>query len=328
MDDTEPLVRQHDQAGHPVGSVVTRAAAAPKSTASRPRSAHAAPRHPLRRRRRARCAAYCAHPRGCGHGGRRLRRRRRRPARSARRTPPGRRTRSTTAASSHSPTPATQVSPVCESTESVRGSPTTAMPPCAYCVAVSVGPPLLTTRTQTAFCATRAAVSPATPPRRPRHRRAPSHFSHTTRHPRDRRHYSPPPGFPISIMRCTDFRAPLGHIGGERGPRPYPRRGSGSNAAGWIIFMYGHEARSLTAWKSRPARPGLAQLVQHADLGGDENLLAPVSRAASSMPPGREVFTCPRARSPRPRGRARTWRSRTRDARTAFSASGCSLTSR
>src|SRR5580693_1870974 len=63
--------------------------------------------------------------------------------------------------------------------------------------------------------------------------------------------HSPPPGWPIAIIRCTLCRARRA-VCESTWTSSAPSTRQRSSAAGVIIFMYLHEARSLTARKSTP----------------------------------------------------------------------------
>ena len=70
-------------------------------------------------------------------------------------------------------------------------------------------------------------------------------------------------------MRSTDRRARAATSGSIVTSKTFSRSDR-SSLSGVIIFMYLQSALGLTAWKSASG-VGLAQLVQHARLGGDEN---------------------------------------------------------
>ena len=78
------------------------------------------------------------------------------------------------------------------------------MPPCAYCVAVSVGPPLLTVSTVSPRSEAVQRGGQSGHPAADDHEVGALASQDT---PPGRAAHSPPPGLPISIMRCTDSRA-------------------------------------------------------------------------------------------------------------------------
>ena len=83
---------------------------------------------------------------------------------------------------------------------------------------------------------------------------------------------------------------PLGDVGRRRAPRPCLRWRHRSSAAGVIIFMYGQDARSLTAWKSMPGA-ALRSWCSMPTSVATRTCFAPVSRAASIMPPVDRILT-------------------------------------
>lgn len=271
----------------------------PPSRRPAPRRARARPRRRCRPRARAGCAAYGGRPPDAGRAGRRRPDRRRDtqpdeppdgvrelPGRAARR-PPGRRARrglqrvGHVAGRNRTPT-----------TPPTRPEPT---------VAVSVTPARVTTSVASPALARRSVA--ARPP-------APVPTTTTSvrrRHPGCRRgqfpehphaDHSPPPGRPIATMRSTARRARSAMAGSTRTSSTPSRRLRSSrrrvllHVRAGSAGVHGHEIR---------ARGRLAQLVQHAHLGGHEDA-APVRgpRLIEHAAGGQDVRPLGGQGSPRP----------------------------
>src|SRR6202162_739609 len=110
--------------------------------------------------------------------------------------------------------------------------------------------------------------------------------------------HSPPPGCPISILRRTLRRASRA-ISGSTSTSSAPSVRQRSSAAGVIIFMYLHDARSLTARKST-AGAALRSWCSMPTSVATSTSRARVLRAASSMPPVDRIFTLSAGTPPPP----------------------------
>src|SRR6202045_880876 len=110
--------------------------------------------------------------------------------------------------------------------------------------------------------------------------------------------HSPPPGVPISISRRKLRRASRA-ISGSTSTSSAPSVRQRSSAAGVIIFMYLHDARSLTARKSTPGA-ALRSWYNIPTSVATSTWRAWVSRAASSMPPVEKIFTRYSGKAPSP----------------------------
>src|SRR3984893_14850300 len=110
--------------------------------------------------------------------------------------------------------------------------------------------------------------------------------------------HPPPPGCPISIIRCTLARASRA-ISGSTSTSSAPSVRQRSNAAGVIIFMYLHDARSLTARKSTSGA-ALRSWCSMPTSVATSPCRARVLRAASSMPPVDRIFTLSAGTAPSP----------------------------
>ena len=102
----------------------------------------------------------------------------------------------------------------------------------------------------------------------------------------------------MAIIRCTLARARAA-VSGSTSTSSAPSIRLRSSAAGVIIFMYRHDARSLTAWKSIPGA-ALRNWCSMPTSVATSTCLAWEALAASSMPPVERIFTRSAGKAPSP----------------------------